>query len=221
MWAKASEVLFDGELNTEAMETFWGPKSLRPDGVIMKDNKIVFLETDCGTHLFKKLKEKGELYKKLLDSKELQEMGFTDISIVIQSYSRRIYAIRKNGCMDILGEYVKYLDFLDNEFQYMSQFWPSGASDLREYRWLDRAIRKAKKQWEDGTELLWKNVYEKSFRDPIVFRNKVETLRWNCGDIVDLQDDFEPVVDNEPDFNKRELTSDLWVSGKNLEDASK
>ncbi len=45
--AKTSEVLFDGELNTEAMETFWGPKSLRPDGVIMKDNKIVFLETDC------------------------------------------------------------------------------------------------------------------------------------------------------------------------------
>lgn len=218
--AKTSEVLFDGELNTEAMETFWGPKSLRPDGVIMKDNKIVFLETDCWTHKFETLQEKSDLYKKLLDSKELQEMGFTDISIVIQSYSRRIYAIKKNGCMDVIHEQVKYLDFLDNEFQYMSQSWPSESIDMKEYRWLSRAIQKAKKQWEDGIELLWKKEHGKSFRDPVAFCNKVKALQWKYVDMEDSQDGFEPVADFEADYNKRELTSELWVSRKNSEDWS-
>ncbi len=28
----------------------------------------------------------------------------------------------------------------------------------------------------------------------------------------DSQDDFEPVVDSESNFNQREMTSELWVS---------
>lgn len=214
MWAKASEVLFDGELNAEAVETYWGLKLLRPDWVIMKGNKIVFLETDCGTHIFDTLKEKSELYKKFLDSGELQEMGFADISIVIQSYSRRIYAIKKNGCMDPIQENVKYLDFLDNEFNYMSQFWPSELGDPRAYRSLDRAVQKAKNEWENGMKLLWKKGLGKNFRDPIAFRNKVEELQRKGVGVEDLQDDLDAIPDFDPVIHEREKSVDLWLERK-------
>lgn len=212
--AKPSDVLFDGESNIIAAEEYWWPKSLRPDGVIMQWNKIIFLETDCGSHDYETLLEKSFLYKKLIDSGAIQRMGYTDISIVIHSFSKRIRYIDKKGCMDPVKDHVQYLDFLDNEFNYMDQFWPGTMSYKGAYKWLDRAIKKAKKEWEEEMNLLQKKRHRDYFRDPILFRNKVESLQQKGSDIENSQDGFEPVVDFEPDSIERELSVELWKSRK-------
>lgn len=47
MGVTPSNVLFDGEFNAVTGKDFIDPTFIRPDGVIIKGNKVVFLETDC------------------------------------------------------------------------------------------------------------------------------------------------------------------------------
>lgn len=218
-----SDVLFDGETKIEADHSYMKVLYLRPDGVIMKGSRIVFLETDMGTHIFATLIEKARLYKKLIDSGFLQKMGYADISIVIHSFSKRIRQIQKKECMKLIESHVQYLDMLDNQFNYISQSGPGAMSYPWSYKWLDRAIKKAKKQWEDSAPKD-EDGKIKSIRDVVEFKNEVMRLWWIPNE-YEQDDDVEEVSAPQDGYyeeklRERELAAELWVNKKDYKDSS-
>lgn len=171
---KPSEAFYDGETSimVPSPKKYHGCELLHPDAVIAKADQIVFLETDMGTEDFATLRGKADLYKKLFESGMLQQMGYQKISVVMYSYSKRLAYIDRNGCLSPITQYVEYLDFLDNPFNYHCYPYQS-ENDFEDF---ERAILQLKKSWNEDMAVQWGKRSKYKFRDPEEFEKQILPL---------------------------------------------
>lgn len=89
-------IIFDQGISFEVKNSF-GYKRLRPDGIIFKENKIYFIETDVGSERWKVLVDKGRLYQDYF-IQEMNEHGMELDNVRIIFYTttqKRIDRIRE------------------------------------------------------------------------------------------------------------------------------
>lgn len=171
MGVKPSSILYDWETNimVPIPEEHYGCKHLHPDAVIAKGNRIVFLETDMGTHQYSTLYDKAELYRKFFETGVLQKMWYEKISVVMYSFEKHLAYIKRKGCMEPIASYVEYFDFLDNPYNLFGDPCWLG-KDFGDY---EKAIRRAKKSWSNDMLIQWGEKCKYKFRDPEEFEEQV------------------------------------------------
>ena len=163
-----NDILFDGELNIELGSWMRDDpfESFRPDCTILKWNSIIFIETDLWTEVIEVLKEKARMYRKFFDTGLLQEMGYTKIHVVFNSFTKRIQSVHKNKCFEPIKKYLGYSNFLMNPINYLPEYGVSVRS-LTDYNAIIRGMRTLKERMVNEDKRDRKG--EKLFPDAIEF----------------------------------------------------